>query len=75
MSVNPKLKCLYMSGYTANVISHQGMLDEDVNFIQKPFSMKGLSAKVQKALKPHRWYRHQSSLTGLAPAFRIHAPS
>ncbi len=32
------LKCLYMSGYTANVISHHGVLDDGVHFIQKPFA-------------------------------------
>jgi len=34
-----------MSGYTANVIAHRRVLDEDVNFIQKPFSMKDLAVK------------------------------
>ncbi len=39
-----------MSGYTANVIAHQGVLDDGVNFIQKPFSKKNLSKKVQHVL-------------------------
>ena len=38
LSFNPNLKRLFMSGYTANVIAHHGVLDEGVNFIQKPFS-------------------------------------
>ena len=46
----PEIKCLFMSGYTANVIAHQGVLDEDVNFIQKPFSKQELAAKVREAL-------------------------
>ncbi|WP_319405332.1 transporter substrate-binding domain-containing protein [uncultured Desulfosarcina sp.] len=49
-TLSPKLKCLFMSGYTANVIAHRGILDEDVNFIQKPFSMKDLAIKVRGAL-------------------------
>ena len=38
LSLYPQLKCLFMSGYTADVIAHQGVLDEGVSFIQKPFS-------------------------------------
>jgi two-component system cell cycle sensor histidine kinase/response regulator CckA len=39
-----------MSGYTAIVIAHHGVLDPGVNFIQKPFSMRDLAAGVRKAL-------------------------
>jgi PAS domain S-box-containing protein len=46
----PKMKCLFMSGYTANVIAHQGVLDEGVHFIQKPLSINNLAAKVREAL-------------------------
>ena len=35
LSLYPDLKRLFMSGYTANVIAHHGILDEGVNFIQK----------------------------------------
>ena len=47
----PKLKTLYMSGYTANVIVHRGVLDEGVCFIPKPLSKKELSVKVREALE------------------------
>ena len=50
LSLYPNLKCLFMSGYTANVIAHHGVLDEGVHFIQKPFSREGLAAKVREAL-------------------------
>ena len=47
---NPALKCLYMSGYTADVIAHHGVLEEGVIFIQKPFSMRELAFKVRETL-------------------------
>ena len=50
LSIHPNLKRLFMSGYTANVIAHHGVLDKGVNFIQKPFSREELGAKVRKAL-------------------------
>jgi len=46
----PGIKTLFMSGYTADVIAHQGVLEEGVNFIQKPFSFKDLSIKVRATL-------------------------
>jgi PAS domain S-box-containing protein len=46
----PQIKHLFMSGYTANVIAHQGVLDEGVHFIQKPFSVNDLATKVREAL-------------------------
>jgi two-component system cell cycle sensor histidine kinase/response regulator CckA len=50
LSRYPRLKSLFMSGYTANVIAHHGVLDEGVSFIQKPFSLKDLAAKIRQAL-------------------------
>ncbi len=49
--IQPNMKVLYMSGYTADVIAHRGVLEKGVNFIQKPFSMKSLAEKVRKALE------------------------
>ena len=46
----PNLKHLFMSGYSANVIAHHGVLDEGVNFIHKPFSKEDLFVKVREAL-------------------------
>jgi PAS domain S-box-containing protein len=50
-SIHPTLKVLFMSGYTANVIAHRGVLDKGVNFLQKPFSKKNLALKVREALE------------------------
>jgi two-component system cell cycle sensor histidine kinase/response regulator CckA len=47
---HPDLICLFMSGYTANAIAHHGVLDEGMNFMHKPFSLKDLAAKVCEAL-------------------------
>jgi FixJ family two-component response regulator len=49
-SLYPSVKILFMSGYTADVIAHRGVLDENVKFIQKPFSMTDLAIKVGEAL-------------------------
>jgi CheY-like chemotaxis protein len=49
-AIRPNLKCLYMSGYTADAIAHRGILDEGVNFIQKPFRSDDLAAKVRHML-------------------------
>jgi two-component system, cell cycle sensor histidine kinase and response regulator CckA len=51
---NPDLKRLFMSGYTANIIAHHGVLNEGVHFIQKPFSMKDLGGKLREALEGGR---------------------
>ena len=50
-SLQPEMKCLFMSGYTAETIAHHGVLDDTVCFIQKPFSRQGLAAKVREALE------------------------
>ena len=50
LPLRPDIKRLFMSGYTADVIAHHGVLHEGVDFIQKPFSTKDLSAKVRQAL-------------------------
>ncbi|ADH85695.1 ATP-binding protein [Desulfurivibrio alkaliphilus] len=47
---HPTLKCLYMSGYSANIISHHGALDQDIHFLQKPFPREDLAVKVREAL-------------------------
>ncbi|MFZ5568983.1 MAG: PAS domain S-box protein [Thermodesulfobacteriota bacterium] len=47
----PGLKTLYMSGYTANVIAHHGVLEEGVHFLQKPFSIQTLTNKVREVLE------------------------
>jgi len=47
----PEMKCLFMSGYTANIITYQGVLNEKIHFLQKPFSQRDLAVKVREALE------------------------
>ncbi len=47
----PESKILFMSGYTADVIAHRGLLDDSVCFIHKPLTIKELSIKVREALE------------------------
>ncbi len=49
----PDMKVLYLSGYTANVISHRGILDDGMCFINKPFSKHDISVKVRQVLDEH----------------------
>ena len=44
------LRCLYLSGYTANVIAHRGVLEENVHFLSKPCSLKELAHTIRKIL-------------------------
>jgi PAS domain S-box-containing protein len=46
----PGLKCLFVSGYTADVIAHRGVLEVGVHFLQKPFSIQDLASKVRELL-------------------------
>ena len=52
-SLYPHLKCLFMSGYTSDIIAQQGILDEGVQFIQKPFLKNDLATKVRIVLENH----------------------
>ncbi len=50
-SLRPRLKVLFMSGYTENVIAHRGVLEEGTHFIQKPFSTEDLLSKLRVVLE------------------------
>ncbi|NOY09703.1 MAG: PAS domain S-box protein [Spirochaetes bacterium] len=50
LKIIPRIKIIFMSGYTDNAITHYGLLDPDINFIQKPFTMQILTRKVREVL-------------------------
>jgi len=50
-SSHPRMRTLFMSGYTSDVIATRGVLDKGVFFIQKPFGAVGLAKKVREALE------------------------
>jgi len=52
--MRPEISVIYISGYTSNVIAHNGKLDEGVHFIQKPFAISDFTRKVREVLDSRR---------------------
>ena len=56
----PELKCLFISGYVAEIFEHNGAQDADVPFLGKPFSRFDLARKIREVLTrrfcPYIWY-------------------
>jgi PAS domain S-box-containing protein len=50
IQIRPTMKILYMSGYTDNAVSHHGILDAGLEYLQKPFSPEGLIRRVREVL-------------------------
>jgi YesN/AraC family two-component response regulator len=51
-AVRPAIKALFVSGYTDKAIVHHGILDSNVAFLQKPFTVDDLARKVREVLNP-----------------------
>lgn len=52
--LRPALQVVYMSGYSAEVITHHGVLEDGLDFIQKPFNVAALVHKVREVLDRRR---------------------
>jgi PAS domain S-box-containing protein len=50
LKLRPTVKVVYMSGYTENAIGHNGMLDQGITLLQKPFTLPALKEKVRAVL-------------------------
>ncbi len=88
--IRPNVKILYMSGYTENVIGHNGMLDNGVSLLQKPFNLRDLKSKVREVLdatptppevamstqsaEPLRSVRAREIAPNRAQRFQLHLP-
>ena len=49
--LHPELSVLFMSGYTDDIMSRHGVLEEDVHFLGKPFTPMTLAVKVRESLE------------------------
>jgi two-component system, cell cycle sensor histidine kinase and response regulator CckA len=47
---HPKMRCLFMSGYSGDLVGRQGVVTEEASFIEKPFTKKSLLMKVHSIL-------------------------
>ena len=46
----PEIRTLFVSGYTSNVIAHHGVLEENVEFLEKPYSRQQLLERIREVL-------------------------
>ncbi len=85
--IRPNVKVLYMSGYTENVVGHDGTLDAGVRLLQKPFNLRDLKSKVREVLDTSSIAtevamktlpRRPSAAAGVSPTraqrFQLHLP-
>jgi CheY-like chemotaxis protein len=50
LALQPDLRVVFISGYTANIIAPHGVLPDGAHFVQKPFTTRTLADMVRKAL-------------------------
>jgi PAS domain S-box-containing protein len=49
-TLRPEMPCLYISGFTADAMAARGGMEDDIHFLQKPFLLQDLAAKVRTAV-------------------------
>ena len=49
--IQPGIKALFMSGYTDDILSNTGILEDNLNFISKPFTQNALLQKTREVLE------------------------
>jgi two-component system, cell cycle sensor histidine kinase and response regulator CckA len=49
--IHPGIKALFMSGYTDDILSSKGILEDNLNFISKPFTQNELLRKIREVLE------------------------
>lgn len=47
---HPDIRCLYISGYSADIIAPNGIVEDGIHFLQKPFSMSTLATRIRTIL-------------------------
>jgi CheY-like chemotaxis protein len=58
--ISPDIVVLFASGYTDDAVVHHGVLERDMDFIQKPFTPNALAKKVRQVLDTRRAEEHAS---------------
>ncbi len=48
--IRPGIKTIFMSGYSSDILAPKGILAEGINFIQKPFTLRSLSEKINEVM-------------------------
>jgi signal transduction histidine kinase/DNA-binding response OmpR family regulator len=71
-ALSPELCVLFTSGYTQDVIVHEGRLDADVSLLSKPYSREDLARKVRLAFEQHK--PRSSHPPGEAAPVQVDAP-
>ena len=49
-AAHPDIKRLFVSGYPADYIAHRGVLEDDVHFLQKPYTLQALATRLRAVL-------------------------